>query len=290
MQVPAPFDYARASTVDEAIGMLERLGPESRLIAGGHSLLPMMKLRLATPEHLIDINPLSAELAYVRQQGDEIRIGAMTRHREVLESELLAQQFPIFREAEKLIADPPVRNRGTVGGALCQADPSEDLSAVIAVLGGRAVIRGAGGERVIEMEEFNQGPYETAVGDAEMLVEVRIPVREHGGSAYEKVKRRTGDWATAASGAALWLDGENIAAAGIALSAVNPHGVRSTRAEEALVGKPPSEESFKAAADIAAEDCEPIGDLRGPADYKRHLARELTHRALRRAAERALHS
>ena len=140
------------------------------------------------------------------------------------------------------------------------------------------------------MHEFNQGPYETAVGDAEMLVEVRIPVRDHGGSAYEKVKRRTGDWATAASGAALWLDGENVAAAGIALSAVNPHGVRSTRAEEALVGRPPSEESFKEAADIAAEDCDPIGDLRGPADYKRHLARELTHRALRRAAERALHS
>jgi aerobic carbon-monoxide dehydrogenase medium subunit len=290
MQVPAPFDYARASSVDEAIGMLERLGPEARLVAGGHSLLPMMKLRLATPEHLIDINPLAAELGYIREEGGEIRIGAMTRHREVLESDLLAERFPIFREAEKLIADPPVRNRGTVGGALCQADPSEDLSAVIAVLGGRAVIRGAGGERVVEMEEFNQGPYETAVGDAEMLVEVRIPVREHAGSAYEKVKRRTGDWATAAAGAALWLDGENVTLAGVALSAVNPHGVRSTRAEEALVGKPPSEESFKAAADIAAEDCDPIGDLRGPADYKRHLARELTHRALRRAAERALHS
>ena len=290
MQVPAPFDYARASSVDEAIGMLERLGPEARLVAGGHALLPMMKLRLATPEHLIDINPLEAELGFIREEGSEIRIGAMTRHRDVLESELLAERFPIFREAERLIADPPVRNRGTVGGALCQADPSEDLSAVIAVLGGRAVIRGASGERVIEMPEFNQGPYETAVGDAEMLVEVRIPVREHGGSAYEKVKRRTGDWATAASGAALWLDGENVAAAGIALSAVNPHGVRSTRAEEALVGKPPSEDSFKAAADIAAQDCDPIGDLRGPADYKRHLARELTHRALRRAAERALHS
>ena len=290
MQVPAPFDYARASTVDEAIGMLERLGPEARLVAGGHSLLPMMKLRLATPEHLIDINPLAAELGFIREEGGEIRIGAMTRHREVLEDDLLAQRFPIFREAEKLIADPPVRNRGTVGGALCQADPSEDLSAVIAVLGGRAVIRGAQGERVVEMNEFNQGPYETAVGDAEMLVEVRLPVREHGGSAYEKVKRRTGDWATAASGAALWLDGENVAAAGIALSAVNPREVRSTRAEQALVGRPPSEEAFKEAADIAAEDCDPIGDLRGPADYKRHLARELTHRALRRAAERALHS
>jgi carbon-monoxide dehydrogenase medium subunit len=290
MQVPAPFDYARASSVDEAIGLLERLGPEARLIAGGHSLLPMMKLRLATPEHLIDINPLESELGYIREEDGEIRIGALTRHRDILESELLARHFPIVRDAEELIADPPVRNRGTIGGALCQADPSEDLSAVCAALGATAVIRGASGERVVDMPEFHQGPYETAVGEAEMLVEVRIPLREHGGSAYEKVKRRTGDWATAATGAALWLDGSNVAAAGIALSAVNPSSVRSTRAEEALVGGPPSEEALADAAAKAAEDCDPIGDLRGPADYKRHLARELTLRALRRAAERALAS
>jgi aerobic carbon-monoxide dehydrogenase medium subunit len=290
MQVPAPFDYARAATVDEAIALLERLGPEARLVAGGHSLLPMMKLRLATPEHLVDINPLADELGFIREEGGQVRIGAMTRHREVLESELLAERFPIFREAERLIADPPVRNRGTVGGALCQADPSEDLSAVCAVLGAVAVIRGSAGERTVTMEEFHQGPYETAVGDAEMLVEVRIPVREHHGSAYEKVKRRTGDWATAAAGAALWLEGADVALAGIALSAVNPHGVRSTRAEQVLVGRPPSEEAFAEAADLAAQDCAPIGDLRGPAEYKRHLARELTHRALRRAAERALQS
>jgi aerobic carbon-monoxide dehydrogenase medium subunit len=288
MQVPAPFDYARASSVDEAIALLERLGPEARLIAGGHSLLPMMKLRLATPEHLIDINPLESELGYISENEGEIRIGALTRHRDVLESDLLAGHFPIIREAEELIADPPVRNRGTVGGALCQADPSEDLSAVFAALGALALIRGRDGERVVEMEEFHQGPYETAVGDAEILIEVRIPLREHGGSAYEKVKRRTGDWATAASGVALWLEGSNIGAAGIALSAVNPTSLRSTRAEDALIGRPPSEDAFAEAAALAAEDCEPIGDLRGPADYKRHLARELTDRALRRAAERAL--
>jgi aerobic carbon-monoxide dehydrogenase medium subunit len=288
MQVPAPFEYARVSSVDEAIALLERLGPEARLVAGGHSLLPMMKLRLATPEHLIDINPLESELSYISEHDGEIRIGALTRHRDILESELLARHLPILRDAEELIADPPVRNRGTIGGALCRADPSEDLSAVTAALGGVAVIRGHDGERVVDMTEFHQGPYETAVGDAEMLVEVRIPLREHGGSAYEKVKRRTGDWATAAAGAALWLEGRDVAAAGIALSAVNPSSVRSARAEQALVGRPPSEEAFAEAAALAAEDCEPIGDLRGPADYKRHLARELTHRALRRAAERAL--
>jgi carbon-monoxide dehydrogenase medium subunit len=287
MQVPAPFDYARASSVDDALALLERLGPEARLVAGGHSLLPMMKLRLATPEHLIDINPLESELNYIREGDGEVRIGALTRHRDVLDSEVLARHFPIVRDAEEKIADPPVRNRGTIGGALCQADPSEDLSAVTAALGGVAVIRGGGGERVVAMEDFHQGPYETAVGDAEMLVEVRIPIRAHGGSAYEKVKRRTGDWATAAAGVALWLDGSDVAAAGIALSAVNPKNLRSTRAEDALVGRPPSEEAFAEAAALAAEDCEPIGDLRGPADYKRHLARELTPRALRRAAERA---
>jgi carbon-monoxide dehydrogenase medium subunit len=290
MQVPAPFDYARASSVDEAIGLLERLGPEARLVAGGHSLLPMMKLRLATPEHLIDINPLEHELSYVRDMGAEVRIGALTRHRDILGSDVLARHFPIVRDAEELIADPPVRNRGTIGGALCQADPSEDLSAVCAALGGVVVIRGAAGERVVAMPDFHRGPYETAVGDAEMLVEVRLPVRPHGGSAYKKVKRRTGDWATAASGVALWLDGAEIASAGIALSAVNPNGVRSEAAEAALVGRPPSEEAFADAARLAAEDCEPIGDQRGPADYKRHLARELTHRALRSAAERALGS
>jgi carbon-monoxide dehydrogenase medium subunit len=290
MQVPAPFDYARAASVDEAIALLERLGPEARLVAGGHSLLPMMKLRLATPEHLVDINPLESELAYIREEAGEVRIGALTRHRDLLESDLLAARFPIVADAERLIADPPVRNRGTIGGALCQADPSEDLSAVCAALGAVAVIRGSGGERTVDMVDFHRGPYETAVGDAELLLEVRIPVREHGGSAYEKVKRRTGDWATAAAGAALWLDGSNVAAAGVALSAVNPTSVRSTRAEEALVGRPPSEEAFAAAAALAAEDCNPIADQRGPVEYKRHLARELTHRALRRAAERALAS
>jgi aerobic carbon-monoxide dehydrogenase medium subunit len=288
MQVPAPFEYARASSVDEAVALLERLGPDARLVAGGHSLLPMMKLRLATPEHLIDINPLEDELGYIKEENGEVHIGALTRHRNVLESDLLAERFPMMRDAEVLIADPPVRNRGTVGGALCQADPSEDLSAVFAALGGRAVIRGSGGEREVEMDEFHRGPYETAVADAEMLIEVRVPVRANHGSAYEKVKRRTGDWATAASGVAIWLDGPNIAAAGIALSAVNPHSVRSGRAEEAVIGKPPSEEAFAEAAALAAEDSDPVSDLRGPADYKRHLAQELTHRALRRAAERAL--
>jgi aerobic carbon-monoxide dehydrogenase medium subunit len=287
VQVPAPFEYERATSVDDALARLARLGPEARIIAGGHSLLPMMKLRLATPEHLVDINDLS-ELSYIEERGGELAIGAMTRHRELLESELLGRAHPIFHDAEPTIADPVVRNRGTIGGALCQADPGEDLSAVCTALRARAVIRGPQGERVVEMHEFHQGPYETAVGDGEMLTEILLPLRAHSGSAYEKVERRTGDWAIAAVGAALWLDGSTIAGGGIGLAAVGAPGLTSSRAEEALVGKAPSEELFAAAAQLAAADTDPADDQRGPADYKRHLTEELTKRALRRAAERAL--
>ncbi|HEY3020060.1 MAG TPA: xanthine dehydrogenase family protein subunit M [Solirubrobacteraceae bacterium] len=288
MQVPAPFEYARATSVEDALALLDRLGPEARLIAGGHSLLPMMKLRLAAPEHLVDINPLEGELRYIREADGEVRIGALTRHRDLLESDLLARRLAVFRDAERVIADPPVRNRGTIGGALCQADPAEDLSAVCAALGARVVIRGPDGERSVDMTHFHRGPFSTAVGDGEMLVEVRVPLREHAGSAYEKVERRAGDWAIAAAAAMVQLDGPAIGDAGIALAAVGAHAPRLTWAEDALRGRPPSEEAFAEAARRAATDCEPIADQRGPADYKRHLARELTHRALRRAAERAL--
>jgi carbon-monoxide dehydrogenase medium subunit len=287
VQVPAPFEYERASSVDDALALLDRLGPEARIVAGGHSLLPMMKLRLATPEHLVDINDLADELSYIRRDGDQLHIGALTRHRELLESEELAELFPIFHDAEKVIADPVVRNRGTIGGALCQADPSEDLSAVCAAAHAELVIKGQGGERVVAMDDFHQGPYETAVGDGEMLIEIRLPIRDHSGSAYEKVERRAGDWAVAAAGAALWMDNGNIADAGIGLAAVGSSAVHATRAEEALKGQPPSEELFEQAAALAAEDCSPSSDQRGPEDYKRHLAGELTKRALKRAAERA---
>jgi carbon-monoxide dehydrogenase medium subunit len=288
MQVPAPFDYARASSVEEAIALLGRLGPEARLVAGGQSLLPMMKLRLATPEHLVDINPLDGELRYIREEAGEMRIGALSRHRDLLESDALARRLPIFRDAEQAIADPPVRNRGTIGGALCHADPAEDLSAVCAALGARMVLRGPGGERIVETDEFHVGPFTTAVADGEMLVEVRIPLRDHAGSAQEKVKRRAGDWAIAAAAVMVQLDGATIGDAGVALTAVGVSEPRSRWAEEALRGQAPSEEVFAEAARRASKDCDPIADNRGSAEYKRHLAGELTVRALRRAAERAL--
>ncbi|HUO72635.1 MAG TPA: xanthine dehydrogenase family protein subunit M [Solirubrobacteraceae bacterium] len=288
MQTPAPFDYERATSVDGVIAALERLGPDARIIAGGHSLLPMMKLRLANPGHLIDINDLD-ELAYIRADGDELRIGALTRHVDLLKSELLAEWFPVFRDAEQVIADPVVRNRGTIGGSLCQADAAEDLSAVCAAAKATVVIRGTGGERVVGMGEFHLGPYMTAVGAGEMVTEVRLPMRPGGGSAHEKVERRAGDFAIAAASAAVWIDGGTIADAGIGLSAVAPITVELTRAEELLRGKAPSDELFEQAGRIAAEDCAPTADGRGPADYKRHLAGALTTRALRRATARALH-
>ena len=287
MQTPAPFEYERATSVDGAIASLERLGSEARIIAGGHSLLPMMKLRLASPEHLIDINDL-AELRYIREHDREIRIGALTRHVDLLKSDLLARHYPVFRDAETVIADPVVRNRGTIGGSLCQADAAEDLSAVCSAVKAQVVIRGTGGERVLGMEEFHVGPYMTAVGAGELLTEVRLGLRPGAGSAHEKVERRAGDWAIAAASAALWIDGGAIADAGIALSAVGMTTIHLTRADELLRGKPPSEELFAQAGEIATEDCSPSADGRGPIDYKRHLAGVLTQRALRRSTERAL--
>ncbi|MGZ4270565.1 MAG: FAD binding domain-containing protein [Solirubrobacteraceae bacterium] len=287
MQVPAPFEYERATSVQEALELLRARGPEARLLAGGHSLLPMMKLHLAAPEFLIDIDPLASELGYIRTEGAEVRIGAMTRHRELLSSELIASRLQIFRDAEAVIADPVVRNRGTIGGALCQADPAEDLSSVCAALDATLVVRGLDGERTLSMAEFHRGPYETAVGDAEMLIEIRVPLRDGAGSAYEKVERRRGDWAVAAAGAAVSLSGGAFDHATIATTAVGG-GVTEPEAGAALVGQAPSEEAFARAADIAAAGCSPTADQRGSIEYKRHLARELTLRALRSATARAL--
>jgi carbon-monoxide dehydrogenase medium subunit len=287
MQTPARFEYERATSVEGAIASLQRLGSDARVIAGGHSLLPMMKLRLANPEFLIDINDLT-ELSYIREEPGEIRIGALTRHVELLKSDLLARHYAVFADAEHVIADPVVRNRGTIGGSLCQADAAEDLSAVCSAVKAKVVIRGGEGERVVGMHEFHIGPYMTAVGDGELLTEIRIPLRAGGGSAHEKVERRAGDWAIAAASVAVWMDGATITDVGIALSAVGPTTVHLARAEELLRGQKPSEEMFSQAAQIASADCSPSADGRGPVDYKRHLAGVLTGRALRRAIARAL--
>ncbi len=292
MQVPAHVEYEKASSVEHALSLLARYGPEARILAGGHSLIPMMKLRLAQPETLIDINGLS-ELSYIEVTGGELRIGALTRHAQLLDSAAAGEHFAILHDAEKVIADPIVRSWGTVGGSLCQADPSEDLSAAFAALKASMVIRGPDGSghqdggRTVSAREFHTGPYETVVAAGEMLIEIRIPISPGGGSAYEKVGRRVGDWPIGAAGAAIRLAGDVVADAGIGLTAVGARQFAAPEAEEFLRGAPATEDSFARAGEIAAEHCRPVSDQRGPADYKRHLASELTARALRRAWRRA---
>ncbi|MGV7534920.1 FAD binding domain-containing protein [Mycobacterium kansasii] len=286
MQVPGPFEYERATSVDHAIGLLDRLGEGARVVAGGHSLLPMMKLRIANPEYLVDINDLVPELGYVITDPTLVRIGAMTRHREILESDTLAAVCPIFRDAERVIADPVVRNRGTLGGSLCQADPAEDLSTVCTVLDAVCLARGPSGEREIAIDDFMVGPYETAVAHNELLVEVRIPLRHNTSSAYAKVERRVGDWAVTAAGASITLDGDTIAAVRVGLTAVNPDRTALAELSRALLGRPATEETFAEAGRQASQACDPVTDIRGTAEYKRHLASELTIRTLRTATER----
>jgi carbon-monoxide dehydrogenase medium subunit len=286
MQVPAAFDYARATSIEHAISLLTERDGDARIVAGGHSLLPMMKLRLAQPELLIDINDLT-DLDYIRLDGDAIAIGAMTRHAGLLSSALLAEHYRIFGDAERVIADPIVRNRGTIGGSLCQADPSEDLSAVAAALRADVVIQSASGRRTVAARDFHQGPYETAVGDFEMLVEVRVPTRPGAGSAYEKVERRAGDWAVASAGAFVQLEGDTVADVGLGLTAVGAKHFTCVEAEAALRGQPATAENIAAAAQLCHDACEPNADQRGPVDYKRHLARELSKRVLTTSVARA---
>jgi carbon-monoxide dehydrogenase medium subunit len=288
VQVPAQVEYEKAASVEHALALLARYGPESRVLAGGHSLIPMMKLRLAQPETLVDINGLS-ELSYLRVTDGELRIGTLTRHAELLSSALAGKHFAILHDAEKVIADPVVRNWGTIGGSLCQADPSEDLSAAFAALKAIMVIRGPDGTRTVPARAFHTAPYETVVAPGELLTEIRIPIRPGGGSAYEKVGRRVGDWPVGAAGAALWLAGDTISDAGIGLTAVGARHFAAAEAEDFLRGAAASEENFGQAGQLAAEHCRPVSDQRGPAAYKRHLAAELTVRALRRAADRVRH-
>ncbi len=300
MQVPSHVEYERPATLADALMLLANGEGEARPLAGGHSLIPMMKLRLARPELLVDINGLT-ELAYIRQDGNELAIGALTRHATLLESALIYEHYPIFRDAETVIADPIVRNWGTVGGSLCQADPSEDLSAAFAAARATVVITSQSGSRTVTARELHVGPYETVLGAGELLTEVRLPIRVRTGSAYEKVERRVGDWSIVAVGAVLTLSPASAADStastaastavieqvGIGLTAVGADQFSAPEAEEYLVGKPATEEHFARAGAIAAEHTSPVSDQRGPADYKRHLAAELTIRALRHAASRA---
>ncbi|MHB1593979.1 MAG: FAD binding domain-containing protein [Streptosporangiaceae bacterium] len=286
MQVPAYVEYERATSVGHALALLARFGPRAQVLAGGHSLIPMMKLRLVQPETLIDVGQLT-ELRYLTVTGSLLRIGALTRHAELLAAPEAGRHFPILHDAERVIADPIVRQWGTVGGSLCQADPSEDLSAAFAALDATMVITGPDGTRAVPARQFHTGPYETVVAQGELLTEIQVPITPGAGSAYEKVGRRVGDWPIAAAGAAIRLDGDVITAAGIGLAAVGAEHFAAPEAERSLIGAEAGEQVLARAGRIAAEHARPVTDQRGPADYKRHLASELTLRALRRAVARA---
>ena len=237
MQVPAHVDYERPATLADALVLLANGNGDARPLAGGHSLIPMMKLRLARPELLVDINGLT-ELDYIRQDGDHIAIGALTRHTTLLNSALVFGHYPIFRDAELVIADPIVRNWGTVGGSLCQADPAEDLSAAFAAAKATVVITGQQGTRTVTARELHVGPYETVLEPGELLTEIRLPIKTGTGSAYEKVERRVGDWSIVAVGAVLTVaaDGQTIQEAGIGLTAVGAHQFAAARATTVITG------------------------------------------------------
>ena len=286
MQVPAQFDYEVAASVEEAIELLQRHGPEARLLAGGHSLIPMMKLRLAFPEVLIDIHELDGELRYVREDDGVLRVGALARHRDLLEAPAVRERYTLLADAERFIADPLVRNMGTVGGSFAHADPSEDLPAAFVALGAEVVVRGPRGERTIAIEDLALGPFETAIEPDEILTEARVP-RAPQGSSYFKVERRAGDYASAALGVALWMDGDEIEDARVGMCGVGSTTLRAREAEEVLKGQGPDEELYKRAADKAEEECDPPDDARGTPEYKRDLVRVLVVRALGQAVGRA---
>ena len=285
MQVPAQFEYEVAGSVDEAISLLQRYGPESRLLAGGHSLIPMMKLRLAFPEVLIDIHELDGELRYVREEDGALRVGALARHRDLLESPVVQERYTLLADAEKFIADPLVRNMGTVGGSFAHADPSEDLPAAFIALGSEVLARGPRGERTITVEDLAVGPFETALEPDEILIEARVRSAPQG-SSYFKVERRAGDYASAALGVALWMSGDEIEEARIGMCSVGSTTLRARGAEEVLEGQRPDGELYRRAAERAAEECDPPDDARGTPEYKRDLVRVLLVRALEQAVDR----
>jgi carbon-monoxide dehydrogenase medium subunit len=286
MQVPAQFEYEVAASVDEAIGLLQRHGPEAHLLAGGHSLIPMMKLRLASPEVLIDIHKLDEELRYVRYDGGTLRIGALARHQDILDSDLIKERYTLLYDAETMIADPLVRNMGTVGGSLANGDPAEDLAAAFVALGCEVAVRGPGGERTIDIDDLHTGPYETALGPGEILTEARIP-RAPDASSYLKVERRAGDYASAAIGVALNVNGEEIEDARIGMCGAGNTPLRARGAEEVLRGQRPDAELYRRAGERAAEESDPIEDARGTAEYKRDLVKVLVGRTLEKAVGRA---
>jgi carbon-monoxide dehydrogenase medium subunit len=285
--IPPAFDYVVPKTINEAVALLGQ-NPNAKILAGGHSLIPMMKFRLASPAVLVDLNRLDG-LAYIREEGGWLKIGAMTREADLDHSDLIRKKYPLLADTTRMIADPLVRNLATVGGNLAHADPANDHPATMLAYGAQVVAAGPKGERVIPVDQFFKGPFETALASDEILTEIRVPAHAPGsGGAYLKVERKVGDFATAAVAAQVALDGSgNCASVGLGLTNVGLTPIRAAKAEAALKGQKPDDANLRKAAQLASEAAEPSSDYRGSEDYKRSLVKTLTVRALRKAVERA---
>jgi aerobic carbon-monoxide dehydrogenase medium subunit len=286
--IPPSFEYLRPKSVPEAVAMLRQHGDDARILSGGQSLIPMMKLRLARPGFLVDINRI-AGLSYVKEEGGYLKIGGLTREAELEASPLLRAKYPILLDTAHVIADPQVRNMATVGGNLAHGDPANDHPATMVALGAQVVATGPKGERVIPIENFFLSLFSTALQHEEILTEIRIPVPPpRSGGAYFKLERKVGDFATAAVAVQLTLDEKAVCQkVGIGLTNVGPTPVKARKAEEFLRGKKLEEANINQVAQLAADESAPSPDLRGPIEYKKALVKELARRALSRAVERA---
>ncbi len=287
--IPRPFEYHAPTSTDAALALLATYGEDAKLLAGGHSLLPMMKLRFAAPAHLIDLNRIT-ELKGIRLEGDEIRIGAMTTENDLIWSPLLAEHCPLLVETARLISDPQVRYRGTIGGDISHGDPANDHPAVMLCLNASFVLKGNAGERIVAADRYFLGAYATAIEPDEILTEIRIPLpAKQSGYCYAKLKRKTGDFATAATAVLLRLDGHTVLDVSIGLTNVGPTALKATSAEDYLRHRPLTDAAIAEAARLAMSICDPVEDLRGSVEYKIAMAGEMTQRALRTAAARAKH-
>jgi carbon-monoxide dehydrogenase medium subunit len=284
--IPGPFNYHRPATVAEASRLLSTLGNEARPLAGGHSLIPMMKLRLATPEHLVDLQGIEG-LRGIRREGSRLVLGAMTTQHDLLASGEIGKSLPILHETARLIADPQVRYKGTIGGNVANGDPGNDMPALMLTLGATYRLEGAAGAREVPAIDFYQGAYFTALEPGEILTSVAIPVPPAGhGYAYEKLKRKIGDYATAAAAVVLTMEGGKVASCAIGLTNLSEKPLLATAAAQAVIGTSLDEAALKQAAAAAQAIMSPAADARGPVEYRKHVGGVMVMRALQRAAAR----
>ena len=285
--LPSSFDYHRAGSLEEVLSLLGQHGDDGKVLAGGQSLIPMMKLRFANPGHLIDVNHVDG-LDAIDEVDGELRIGALVRHNHLAANPLIKERYPTIAAAAPQIADPLVRNLGTIGGSLAHADPAGDLGSVMLSLGASVVLTSASGERVVPIDEFIVATFTTSIEPTELLTQIRVPAAQlRSGGTYLKLERKVGDFATVGVAVALTLSNGSIGRAGLALTGVGFTNIHAIDAEAALNGQPPGDEAFAEAGRLAAAATDPVSDVRGPAEYKRHMVEVYVQRGLASALEMA---